>query len=184
MAERAYCGIVELRIPDMKKASIFSTLLLGIKYGVFAILATSIFLPLPIIIGDYFGRINTVGHYSGPLPALWICGLSIAIAIPFALPFVIGGCILSSIIVIYDGTGFLKKGRERVSGVVLGMLSTSSGLFMFNQPQLEALGNWVFIGIMMVWGMVLFGWIGHRMQQSLIQPAEHFPPHNIKDEPN
>lgn len=168
----------------MNKSTAFSTMLLGIKYGVGAVLITAIFLPLPIAIGDYFGRINTVGHYSGPLPASWICGLSIAIALPFSLPFVLSGCILSSIIVFYRKTIFLIEGRGRISGVVLGMLAASGGLIIFNQSQLEALGNWIFIGIMIVWGMVLFGWIGHRMQQSISQPAEHFPLPKIKDEPN
>jgi len=169
----------------MKNPSVLSTLLLGIKYGVLAILATAIFLPLPVAIGDYFGRINTVGHYSGPLPASWICGLSIAIAVPFSLPFVISSCILSSITVFYYRTIFLKEeGGGRVSGVILGVLATSVGLMTFNRLQLDALGNWIFMGIMIVWGMVLFGWIGHRMQQSISQSAEHLPSPNIKDEPN
>jgi hypothetical protein len=167
----------------MKKPSVLSVLSLGIKYGAVAILATAIFLPLPIAIGDYFGRINTVGHYSGPLPASWICGLSIAIAIPFSLPFVLSGCVLSSIIVLYRRTVFLGEGRGRISGVVLGMLAAAGGLIMFNRPQLEALGNWIFSGIMIPWGMVLFGWIGHRMQQRITQSVEHLPP-TQKDEPN
>ncbi len=160
----------------MKKPSVLSALLLGIKYGCVAILVTSIFLPLPIAIGDYFGRINTVGHYSGPLPVSWICGLSIAIVIPFSLPFVLSGCILSSIIFLYRRTIFLVDGRGRISGVALGILATIGGLIMFNRLQLEALGNWIFVGIMIVWGMVLFGWIGHRMQQNIGQPAEHLHP--------
>ena len=160
----------------MKKRSVLSTLILGIKYGGIAVLATAIFLPLPIIIGDLFGRINTVGHYSGPLPAPWICGLAIAIAIPFTLPFVISGCILSLTIALYHRTGFLREGRGGMSGAVLGILASSVGLTMFNQPQLAALGDWIFMGLMIMWGMVLFGWIGHRMQQRINQPTEHLPP--------
>lgn len=168
----------------MKKTSVLSAMLLGVKYGVGAILATTIFLPLPIIIGDFFGRIDTVGRYSGPLPALWICGLSIAIAVPFMLPFVIGGLILSIILVVYHRTSSLKKDLGRASGIVLGIFGTSSALVMFSQPQLEALGNWVFTGMMIIWGMVLFSWIGRRIEKTISQPANHTLLPNIKDEPN
>ena len=168
----------------MKKTTVLSTLLLGMKYGVLSVLTTAIFLPLPIIIGDYFGRINTVGHYSGPLPVLWVVGLSIAIAISFALPFVLGICILSILMMFHGRTAFPKEGWRRLSSILLGILSVSAGLITFNQRQLDALGTWVFIGIMIAWGMVLFSWIGHRMQQGLIQSAEHLPSPNIKDEPN
>jgi hypothetical protein len=168
----------------MKKRTAFSTLLLGMKYGVLAALATAIFLPLPIMIGDYFGRIITVGHYSGPLPASWICGLSIAIAIPFALPFVLGICILSILMMLYGRTAFPKESLVRLGSVALGILSVSAGLITFSQRQLDALGTWVFIGIMIVWGMSLFGWIGHRIQQSIGQSAEDLASPKIKDEPN
>jgi len=100
----------------MQKQTVLPTLLLGIKYGVVAILLTALFLPLPIIVGDYFGRINTVGHYSGPLPASWICGFSLGTLIPFSLPFVLSGCVLNSIIVFYNKTSSLKEDWGKLSG--------------------------------------------------------------------
>src|SRR5687768_12734273 len=80
---------------NVNKSKFLSTLLLGLKYGVVAVLATLAFLPVPIIIGDYFGRINTIGYYSGPLPALWILGISMAIIVIFSLPFFLSGFVLS-----------------------------------------------------------------------------------------
>jgi hypothetical protein len=152
----------------MEKPIISSAWRLGMKYGVFAILATTIFLPLPIIIGDYFGRINTVGHYSGPFPASWICVLSIVIVIPLILPFAFGGCVIGAIIASYRRTIFLNEGGGILGGMIIGILTTFVGLAMFETLELlEALGGLVFVGMMTIWGMILFGWIGHRIHQSI-----------------
>jgi len=152
----------------VNKSKVFSALLLGIKYGVVALLINVAFLPLPIIIGDYFGRIDTVGHYSGPLPASWICGFSIAIAVPYSLPFVFSGCVLSLIIMFSHQTSFIQGYWGRLVGAVLGVFAVVGGSILFERlGLLEALGGWIFVGIMIVWEIVLFGWIGYRIQQRM-----------------
>lgn len=169
----------------MKKSSAISALLNGLKYGCMAVLATAIFIPLPVIIGDYFGRINTAGFYSDPLPVSWICGFSIVFAIPFSLPFILGGCILSMVIGFLQRINLLIKGRGMLSGSVIGLFATLIGLFLFQKLELlESFGGWVFIGIMTIWGMFLFGWIGHRLEQVINQPTDHLSSHTTKDEPN
>jgi len=79
----------------MQKHTIFHTLWLDLKYGSIAIIATALFLPLPIMIGEYYGRMGMVGHYSDPLPGSWIWGFSLATVITLALPLFLGVCILS-----------------------------------------------------------------------------------------
>ena len=156
----------------MKKTSVLSTLLLSVKYGGVAILTTAIFLPLPIAIGDYFGRINTVGHYSGPLPASWIFGLVIVITLTFSLPLLVSVCILNMIILFRKKADLLREGNGKFVGWLTGILATCFGILLFvSFGLLEALGNWIFIGIMIVWGMALFGWIGHRMEKNISEPS-------------
>lgn len=170
----------------MKKQTVLSTLLLGIRFGLVAILATALFLPLPIVIGDYIARINEVGEYSGSLPVSWICGLAIGMVIPFSLPYVIGVCILSLIIakVFPPDVNDLQAYRRPIASMV-GVFASLGGLYFFEKFEaLDAVGGWIFIVIMLVWGVLLFGWIGRRIQQSLSQSAEHGPSPNIKDEPN
>jgi hypothetical protein len=142
-------------------------LLHGIKYGVVAVLINIAFLPLAIAIGDYFGRIDIVGHYSGPLPVSWIIGLSIAIVIPFAIPFIVAGSVLGIVIFLSHKINFLRNVHGIVDGAFLGLLAAVWGLGTFEIQQLEALGTWVFICIMTIWGMVLFAWIGFKMQQRM-----------------
>jgi hypothetical protein len=152
----------------MQERTAFSTLLIGLKGGVVATLTTAFFLPLPIIIGDYFGRINTVGHYSGSLPFSWICGLSLATVIPFSVPFVLGGCVMSWILTFSQRMSLPRDKTGRLVGSVIGILAVLCGLILFDQlGLLTALGGWIFIGIMLIWGSILFGWIGHRTQQSI-----------------
>jgi hypothetical protein len=169
----------------MKKTSVLSAMLLGVKYGVGAILATAIFLPLPIVIGDFFGRIDTVGHYSGPLPILWVCGFSLGTAIPYSLPIFLGVFFLSLTMVLYSKIGFLLNRRGKVTGMLLGLIATLWGTNSFEKFKvLEALGGWIFVGIMIVWGVLLFGWIGRQMEKTIDQTVEISSLPNTKDEPN
>lgn len=166
-----------------EKSSVLSALLIGMKYGGIAVLATAIFLPLPIIIGDFFGRIGTVGHYSGPFPVLWVCGFSIGTVIPYSLPLFLGVCILSIVMVVYSRIAFLPEIWGKLTGIVLGLFAVLGGTILFEKyGLLEAFGGWIFILIMVIWGMILFGWIGHRMQKKLTQSAEHIRFHKIKDD--
>ena len=151
----------------MKKSKFLSAVFLGTKYGLVAVFINVAFLPLPIIIGDYFGRMDMVGHYSGPLPVSWIIGLSIAIAIPFVMPFVVAGIVLGILIFMSHRISMLRNFHGTVEGVLLGLLAAVWGLVMFESfKMLEALGTWFFISIMTIWGMGLFGWIGQRIQKS------------------
>jgi hypothetical protein len=152
----------------MQKHLIFLTLWLGIKYGFIVIMATALFLPLPIMIGEYFGRMSIVDHYSDPLPGSWILGFSVAIVITLSLPLFLGVCILSSIITFSYQVGILTKSLERYSGALIGAFAVLSGSILFEKlGLLEAFGGWIFLSILLVWGIILFIWISHRIQQSI-----------------
>lgn len=168
----------------MKKPSIVFTLLLGLKYGVISVLVTAIFLPLPIIVSNFLERVNTIGYYPGPFPVSWICGFSIGTVIPYSMPFLLGGCILSALIAFYPRR-FQIKDRGRLSGIAIGAFAVFWGTISFEKFEiLDGLGWLAFIGIMSIWGMILFGWIGHRLDQIINQSTDDLPLHTKKDELN
>jgi hypothetical protein len=152
-----------MAIPVFKWRTLFA----GVKWGVLATAITSIVFPILYVVSELLryalseARIWSLAHVSVAV----ICAVGVLEAFYFTIPNVLGGCLLSLGQTYILPQRFQLRQSGMWMGVVVGGVSAWAGFSVFSihygRVNTELL-NSVFIVVVSLWKMMLWGWIGHH----------------------
>jgi hypothetical protein len=149
----------------MNKKTILLLLLSSAKYSIGLTLISTIFSLVPIDIIYYFlNRGNAILYRGGWLPLDWLLPISLVVGIVLFLPILVGGAIVVLVIGLYR-TRISKKPFGSILGGVIGLAVFMVGTTWFLKLTEEHdLANWILFTVMVVWGVGIFSWFGHRIE--------------------
>lgn len=147
------------------KNSVFFLFLSSIKYSALVIFLTALASLIPIDIFYYFLNLeNSPMGQTDVLPLMFLCPISLVVAITYAIPVVLGLGIVGLIIGLLR-TRVSKKSIGRFVGGVVGAVTFALGTNVFLKATgNQDLENWVFFMVMTLWGVCVFSLIGHRIE--------------------
>ncbi len=142
--------------------NVISSLFLGIRLGIKSIVLMSIWSPLLVVIHLYANAVERkIENWSlGGLPFEVYCfGGPAMVLLWFSLPYLLGGVVLA----------FLKSSpqdtfKQHISSALIGLLVGLIGnYFLANSWRELHISDWILVGLMEIWSIVIFVWVGNRV---------------------
>ncbi|WKZ50314.1 MAG: hypothetical protein QY329_12710 [Anaerolineales bacterium] len=136
---------------------------IGFKLGVYALFVTACVSPSWVYIHLYILAVERKASSNGIFYELYCFGGPIMVLLWFSLPYLFGTIVLVFLIRFKkDVLNWLLS--SAIIGIFVGLLGNllMAKYFLASSMQEHVLSDWMLLGIMEVWSIVVFIWIGSR----------------------
>lgn len=150
----------------MKKVTPQNILFIGIKLSIQSLFLLIFFSPVLVISDLYVYALerNVVNWSISGLPLEMLC-LSgpVMVLLWYSIPYILGATILAFLIY-YSQNELIKRLMSVISGACVGIIGN---YFYYNSLITVHLGSWVLVGLLEIWIIVNFIWLGNQVNREL-----------------